>query len=87
MATTIWPSAEDAELIEVEFIDLNGGSHSLKLLIDSGFAGESSFVLGEDAVGLALAEYDPAEAVGALQGQQNRAWVRCRVPALPSSAL
>ena len=82
MGTTFWPSAEDAELIEVEFIKLDGGSRSLKLLVDSGFTGGSSFVLGEDAIDLVRAEYDPAEVVGAIQGQQNRAWVTCRVPAI-----
>lgn len=79
MGTTFWPSAEDAELVEVDFIDLDGSSHSLKLLADTGFTGASSFVLGEDATGLVRAEYDPAEAV--------RAWVRCRVPGLAFNAL
>lgn len=37
MGTTFWRSADDAELIEVEFIKLDGVSRSLKLLVDSGF--------------------------------------------------
>ena len=82
MGTIFWPSADDAELIAVEFIKLDGESRSLKLLVDSGFTGGSSFVLGVDAVDLVRAEYDPAEVVGAIQGQQNRAWVTCRIPAM-----
>jgi hypothetical protein len=82
MGSTFWPSAEDAELIEVDFVKLDGESRSLRLLVDSGFTGVSSFVLGEHAVDLVHAEYDPAEVIGAIQGQQNRAWVTCRIPAL-----
>lgn len=82
MGTTFWPSADDAELIEVEFIKLDGESRSLKLLVDSGFTGASGFVLGEDAIDLVRAEYDPAEVVGAIYGQQNRAWVTCHIPAM-----
>jgi len=47
MRTTSWPSANDSELIEVEFIKLNGDARSLKLLVDTGFTGKSSFVWGE----------------------------------------
>jgi hypothetical protein len=82
MRTIFWPSAEDAELIVVDFIKLDGESRSLKLLVDSGFTGGSSFVLGTDALDLVRAEYDPAEVVGAIHGQQNRAWVTCRMPAV-----
>jgi hypothetical protein len=82
MGMTFWPSTEDAELIEVAFVRLDGGSRSLKLLVDSGFTGGSSFVLGEDAIDLVRATYDPAEVVGAIQGQQNRGWVMCQIPAM-----
>ena len=82
MATLSYPSREDAEVIEVEFLKLDGEMRSLKLLVDSGFTGKSSFVLAEAALDLVRAEFQPAQAVGALQGQQNRAWVTCRIPAL-----
>jgi predicted aspartyl protease len=67
MRTTSWPSAKDSELIEVEFITLNGDVRSLKLLVDTGFTGKSSFVLAEDAFDLVRADYHPVQAVGAIQ--------------------
>lgn len=82
MGMTSWHSAEDAELIDVDFVRLDGERRSLKLLVDSGFTGGSSFVLGEDTIDLVRATYDPAEVVGAIQGQQNRAWVLCQIPAM-----
>lgn len=82
MTTHVWPSPDSAELIEVEFISLDGEARSLRLLVDSGFTGKSSFVLSEDALDLVRAEYQPAQAVGAIQGQQNRAWVKCRIPTM-----
>lgn len=82
MGTTFWPSAEDAELVEVEFIKLDGASRSLTLLVDSGFTGESSFVLGENAIDLIRADYDPVAVVGAVEGKRRRAFVKCSIPAM-----
>jgi hypothetical protein len=39
-------------------------------------------VLAKDAVDFVRAEYHPVQAVGAIQGQQNRAWVMCCVPTI-----
>lgn len=82
MAKATFYSSEDAEIIEVEFLNLDGEPRSLKLLVDSGFTGKSSFVLPEPSLDLVRAEHQPAQAVGALQGQQSRAWVLCRIPAM-----
>ena len=82
MTTVSYLSREDAEVIEVEFVELDGGRRALRLLVDSGFTGKSSFVLPNDAVALVRAEIPPARAVGALQGQQSRGWVTCRIPGL-----
>ena len=54
----------------------------MQLLIDTGFTGKSSLILGHDAADLIRAEIPPAQTTGALQGMQNRAWVTCRVPDL-----
>src|SRR3982750_4204997 len=78
MPTVTFPSADAAEVIEVEFAAA-GGHRRLKLLVDSGFTGQSSLVLGEDAADLIRAVAAPAPVTGALQGEQNRAWVSCRI--------
>lgn len=82
MATLSWPSRQNAEVIEVEFLKLDGQTRSLKLLVDCGFTGQSSLVLTETAMDVVRAQFPPAQAAGALQGRQNRAWVTCRIPAL-----
>jgi hypothetical protein len=82
MTTVCYPSLDDAEVIQVEFLTLQGSVRSLKLLVDSGFTGRSSVVLGDDASDLVRAEIPAAQAIGALQGAQNRAWVTCRIPEL-----
>jgi hypothetical protein len=79
MATVFYRSLNDAEVIDVEFLTLQGRARSLKLLVDSGFSGKSSVVLSNDASELVRAEVPPAEATGALQGAQNRGWVTCRI--------
>jgi hypothetical protein len=82
MAVVTFPSLDDCEVIEVEFITLAGEAEHRRLLVDSGFTGESSIVLGQDDDGLIRATFDHAIATGALQGEQKRAWVKWRVPGL-----
>ena len=65
-----------------EFLTLQASGRALKLLVDSGFTGKSSLILGNDARELVRAEIPPAQATGALQGTQNRGWVTCRIPDL-----
>lgn len=80
MATLFWPRTTDGELIELEFITLEGDWRKLKLLVDTGFTGKSSFALPEDSIDLVRADYRPTHAVGAIQGPQNRRWVTCWFP-------
>lgn len=80
MPTVSFPSLDDAEVVEVEFLTLSGECRRLKLLVDSGFTGQSSIVLGVNEDDLIRAVMAPATATGALHGEQNRAWVTCRIP-------
>jgi len=82
MTTVYYPSLDDADVIQVEFLTLQGGVRSLKLLVDSGFTGISSVILGNDASELVRAEIQAAQATGALRGAQNRGLVTCRIPEL-----
>jgi hypothetical protein len=82
MATVYYRSIANAEVIDVEFLTLQGGTRSLKLLVDSGFTGNSSVILSQDAADLIQAQVPAAQAVGALQGPQERGWVTCRISEL-----
>jgi len=79
MTTVVYRSLDNAEIIDVEFLTLQGRSRLLKLLVDSGFTGKSSVILGDDAFDLVHAHVPPAQAAGALHGPQNRGWVTCRI--------
>jgi hypothetical protein len=70
-----FPSLDAAETVEVGFI-------KLRLLVDSGFTGRSSFVLPESAAHLAHARAAASQVAGALEGTQTRMVVSCRVGAL-----
>jgi hypothetical protein len=48
MATVSYRSLDDAEVVHVEFLTPPGGFSLLKLLVDSGFPGKSSIILGND---------------------------------------
>ena len=79
MPTVYFPSLDDAEVVEVEFSSDSGTRRLLKLLVDSGFTGQSSIVLGIEEDDLIRAVMASAPATGALQGEQNRAWVTCQI--------
>ena len=82
MAAVYFRSLDLAEVIDVEFLTLQGGARLFKLLVDSGFSGKSSVVLGRDASELVRAQVPPAQVSGALQGAQDRGWLTCRIPGL-----
>jgi hypothetical protein len=82
MAIAYFTSLEDAEAVEVDFVHVNGQVLTMKLLVDSGFTGEGSFVLPREESGLIQAFIERAQATGALSGAQDRGWVICRVPGL-----
>jgi hypothetical protein len=52
------------------------------LLVDSGFTGKSSAILGREDVELIRAQIPAAQATGALSGAQGRGWVSCWIPHL-----
>ena len=86
MPIVCFPSLTHGEVIEVDFLKLNGDATTLRLLVDSGFSGRSSFVLPEHVSEVFRAEVPAAETIGALQGIRNRAWVTCRIEALSFQA-
>jgi hypothetical protein len=82
MAITYFSSLERAEAIEVVFSKPQGGELPLRLLVDSGFTGQSCFVLPENADELAQAAAPASQVAGALQGTQQRIIVSCSIAAL-----
>jgi hypothetical protein len=54
----------------------------MPLLVDSGFTGQSCFVLPPDAEPLAQAAATSSQTAGALSGIQRRVVVTCRIPGL-----
>lgn len=87
MSIAHFPSLPTAETVEVVFDRPVGGEVTLRLLVDSGFTGQSSFVLPDAAADLAQAHAAASQVGGALQGTQRRAVVSCRVPALAFQAV
>ena len=79
MTIAFFPSSPLAEAIDVTFSRLRGGDVTLRLLVDSGFTGPSSFVIGQDFEGAALNPAPALYAVGALQGIQHRGGAECDV--------
>ena len=86
MATVAFHSLDNAEVIDVEFVNLQGQWRLRKLLVDSGFTGSSSVILGNDTTELIRAQIPATQTTGALQGAQNRAWVTCRIPQMADRA-
>src|SRR5262245_18268261 len=82
MAVAYFSSAEEGETIEVAFSKPQGGEVILRLLVDSVFVGQTSFVLPDNVDDLAQAPAPASQAAGALQGTQQRVVVSCRIEAL-----
>jgi len=82
MASVFYPSLIDAEVIDLQFVKLEGGFRSLRLLVDSGFTGRSSVVLQNAAADLIRAALPATNTTGAPQGLRDRAWVTCRITGL-----
>lgn len=79
MPTAHFPSPTEAEVIDVTFLEPQGGERAFRLLVDSGFTGQSSFVLPDDADDLAHAQAPSSQVAGALQGTQTRVVVMFRI--------
>lgn len=82
MSSAHYASRAHAEVITIELLPPRGDARAVQLLVDTGFTGTSSVILGLDAADLIRAEVPPSQATGALQGAQDRGWVTCRVPEL-----
>jgi hypothetical protein len=82
MAIVYFSSLQEAETVEVNFVKAMDGEASFRLLVDSGFTGQSSFVLSQEAADLAQAFAPRSKAAGALRGAQKRIIVSCRIPQL-----
>jgi predicted aspartyl protease len=82
MAVAYFPSTEQADILDVVFSSSQGGEAALRLLVDSGFTGESCFVLNATAHELEQLPADDSRVSGALQGIQKRSIVAGRIPAL-----
>ena len=86
MPVVSFPCLEQGDTIEVAFANPQGNEIPYRLLVDSGFTGQSSFVLPETASLFAHARAPTAETSGALQGVQKRIVVMYRIPALSFQA-
>ncbi len=82
MAIAYFSSLEEADVLEVTFSKPQGDEVTLRLLVDSGFTGQSCFVLPEHADNLAHAPAPASQVAGAIHGMQKRAVVSCGIPPL-----
>lgn len=82
MAIAYYPSTEQVDVLDVVFSISQKGETTLRLLVDSGFTGESCFVLNATAHELEQMPADDSQVSGALQGMQKRSMVVGRIPAL-----
>jgi hypothetical protein len=82
MAIAYFSSLKEVETLDLAFSRPQGGERVLRLLVDSGFTGHSSFVLPADAEELAQAMAPASESKGALRGIQRRIVVSCQMEAL-----
>ena len=82
MPTVSLPSRPEVEVIEIRFLTVDGREKPQTLLVDSGFTGQSSFILADDALDLVQSAATSCQAAGALNGPQQRVLVTCRIPEL-----
>ena len=84
MATARFPFFLDLPTIELAFFARRAETPLVRrLLVDSGFTGESAFILSVDDCEHLRRRSAPARQVcGALSGTYKRAWVKCSLPEL-----
>jgi hypothetical protein len=82
MTTVSFASFPDGESLDVEFVRPDGSLVTRLLFVDSGFTGQSAFVLSADDADLSHAVVPSAQVSGALQGTSVRALVICRIRAI-----
>ena len=79
MPTVFFPSRPEFEVIDLWFVTVDGSEKLQTLLVDSGFTGQSSFILAHDALEFVQSAATSCQATGALSGTQQRALVTCRI--------
>jgi hypothetical protein len=82
MGVIYYPSLDDGDVVEVEFLKPDGATVFKTLLVDSGFTGQSCLILSRDAMDLSHAAVPASRTAGALAGMQPRVLIICRIPAL-----
>lgn len=82
VAIAYFPSLGAADVVEVAFASTRGSDLPLRLFVDSGFTGSSSFLLPPDIADLAMSPALTGHVFGAIQGAQLRVIVTCRIPPL-----
>lgn len=84
MATVSFPFYKGCVVTEVEFHRNDGpGKVTRRLLIDSGFTGQSAFVLSSSDESILIQRIAPDSTTqGALRGRQRRIWVTCELAGL-----
>jgi hypothetical protein len=70
MAIVHFLSLDHGDVVDIDFLKPDGRVVSMTLLVDSGFVGQSCFVLPADAEELAQAPAAPSRTAGALSGTQ-----------------
>lgn len=82
MAVVSFPFYLDCPVVEVQFQRINeSGTVARRLLVDSGFTGQSAFVLPSADEALVVQRLAPeTETTGALHGRHRRIWVACTMP-------
>lgn len=87
MAIAFFSSLPKVDIVEVSFALIQGGETTIRLLADSGFTGDSSFLISKNARDVGLMPAPSLGAIGAIQGMQEHVLVFCRVPALNFHAI
>jgi hypothetical protein len=80
MPTVYFQSLDQGDLIQVEFLTIESGIRRMSLLVDSGYSGQSSFVVPSDDRSIFLAPAGTGDTSGAIRGRQERGLVTCRIP-------
>ncbi|MDA0841494.1 MAG: hypothetical protein O2857_27350 [Planctomycetota bacterium] len=80
MANVYFQSLDQGDLILVEFLTTEGGIRPMTMLVDSGYCGQSSFVVPSNERSIFLAPAGVGYTSGAIIGNQERGLVICRVP-------
>ena len=82
MSIAYFASLKHGDIIEVVFTRPSAGEETYRLLVDSGFVGESCFILPNRARDLAVGPWLVTKTDGALHGVQERVLVSCGIASL-----